>query len=178
MCLTSTLTVARAINYTLRMYTQAESEMTSVERVLHFADGLPAEVYGGSSGTRGSGSGLPDVSSAHDLRRWLRSSTSSTRRSNSASAVIPANSVMSALSVDINTDTDMGAVARGGARVEFVDVCLRYRPGLPLVLRGVSFVVPAVSRLRIVGRSGRGMSPILHALPRTVEPDANTGGGG
>jgi ABC-type multidrug transport system fused ATPase/permease subunit len=45
LCMTQTMTVARAINYTLRSFTQAESEMTSVERVLHFALNLPREDY-------------------------------------------------------------------------------------------------------------------------------------
>ena len=38
--------MARSINYSLRTFTQAESEMTSVERVLHFATSLPEERYG------------------------------------------------------------------------------------------------------------------------------------
>ena len=38
-------------------------------------------------------------------------------------------------------------------RVEFRDVYLRYRPGTPLVLRGVSFAVRSGERIGICGRS-------------------------
>lgn len=41
--------------------------------------------------------------------------------------------------------------------VEFDDVCMRYRPGLPLSLTGLSFTVPAGRRCGIVGRTGAGM---------------------
>ena len=40
----SSMRLARTVNYAVRSLTQLESEMTSVERVLHFAD-LPIEQY-------------------------------------------------------------------------------------------------------------------------------------
>lgn len=42
--------------------------------------------------------------------------------------------------------------------IEFDNVSVRYRPTLPLVLEGVSFKVPACSRVGIVGRTGSGKS--------------------
>ena len=38
--------------------------------------------------------------------------------------------------------------------LEFDQVCMRYRPGLPLALRGLSFRVPPGTRCGVVGRTG------------------------
>lgn len=51
----------------------------------------------------------------------------------------------------------------------FDDVQLRYRPHLPLVLRGVSFTVAPGQRVGLVGRTGSGKSMLMLALLRLVE---------
>lgn len=53
--------------------------------------------------------------------------------------------------------------------VEFQDVQLRYRDGLPLALDGLSFHASPGERIGIVGRSGAGKSSITVALFRLVE---------
>ncbi|PNW84295.1 hypothetical protein CHLRE_04g228650v5 [Chlamydomonas reinhardtii] len=53
--------------------------------------------------------------------------------------------------------------------VEFKNVALRYRPGLPLVLRGVSFKAEARDKIGVVGRTGAGKSSLLGCLFRLVE---------
>jgi len=50
--------------------------------------------------------------------------------------------------------------------VKFEAVELRYRPGLPLVLKGVTFEVPGGSSCGIVGRTAAGKSSLLVALLR------------
>lgn len=54
--------------------------------------------------------------------------------------------------------------------IEFVDLSLRYRPGLPLALEGFSAVVEGGSTTGIVGRTGAGKSTLVLALLRLVEP--------
>lgn len=49
---------------------------------------------------------------------------------------------------------------------------LRYRPGLPLVLRGVSFDVAGGNKVGLVGRTGSGKSSLLLALFRMVEAES------
>ena len=56
---------------------------------------------------------------------------------------------------------------RKGA-VEFRDVWLKYRKGLPPVLKGVSFSVPAGCTAALVGRTGSGKSTTLAALFRSA----------
>ncbi|KAK7454037.1 hypothetical protein VKT23_011548 [Stygiomarasmius scandens] len=56
--------------------------------------------------------------------------------------------------------------------VSFSDVELTYRPGLPLVLKGISFHVNAGEKIGIVGRTGAGKSSLVQALLRLVEIQA------
>ncbi|XP_074658407.1 ATP-binding cassette sub-family C member 5-like isoform X2 [Tubulanus polymorphus] len=59
-------------------------------------------------------------------------------------------------------------------RIEFDSVKLRYRPGLSLALKGVSFDVRSMEKLGIVGRTGSGKSSLGVALFRLVELNAGT----
>jgi len=54
-------------------------------------------------------------------------------------------------------------------RVEIKDVFLKYRPGLPDVLRGLTMDVAPGEKIGIVGRTGAGKSSIMTALYRLVE---------
>ncbi|KAL6214048.1 hypothetical protein ACLB2K_013486 [Fragaria x ananassa] len=53
--------------------------------------------------------------------------------------------------------------------IKFEDVVLRYRPGLPPVLHGLSYTVSASEKLEMVGRTGAGKSSVINALFRIVE---------
>eukprot|EP00804_Cyclotella_cryptica_P002769 CCRYP_021220-RE/>CCRYP_021220-RE protein AED:0.04 eAED:0.04 QI:4107/1/1/1/1/0.71/7/473/383 len=56
--------------------------------------------------------------------------------------------------------------------IEFIGAKLRYRQGLPLVLKGLSISIPAKSKVGVVGRTGAGKSTLMVALLRMVELDA------
>mmetsp|Transcript_54929 Transcript_54929/g.101662 ORF Transcript_54929/g.101662 Transcript_54929/m.101662 type:complete len:1252 (-) Transcript_54929:169-3924(-) len=56
--------------------------------------------------------------------------------------------------------------------VEFHDVSMAYREGLPLSLKGVSFKVPAATSAGVVGRTGAGKSSLLIVLFRIVDATA------
>lgn len=53
--------------------------------------------------------------------------------------------------------------------ITFSNVHMRYRPGLPLALRGLNLEVRGGERIGIVGRTGAGKSSILSALFRMTE---------
>jgi len=59
--------------------------------------------------------------------------------------------------------------------LEFRNVSLRYREGLPLALNNLSFTIPAGKTCGIVGRTGAGKSSITVALFRLVEIEPNVG---
>ncbi|ODN79695.1 hypothetical protein L202_03623 [Cryptococcus amylolentus CBS 6039] len=53
--------------------------------------------------------------------------------------------------------------------ISFRDVQLRYRPDLPLVLKGLNFDIHPGEKIGVIGRTGAGKSGIAQALFRTVE---------
>jgi len=55
--------------------------------------------------------------------------------------------------------------------VAFQGVDFRFNEGTPLVVKNVSFTVPAGAFAGIVGRSGSGKSTIMKLLPRLYEPE-------
>ncbi|KAJ3164514.1 hypothetical protein HK101_000431 [Irineochytrium annulatum] len=61
-----------------------------------------------------------------------------------------------------------GWPARGAITIK--DLSLRYAPGQPLILRGVSVDIPAGGRVAVVGRTGAGKSSLALAVLRIVEP--------
>jgi ABC-type multidrug transport system fused ATPase/permease subunit len=66
------------------------------------------------------------------------------------------------------SDTDLDAWPSVGA-ITFSDVQLKYRPELPLVLKGLSFEVRPGEKVGILGRTGAGKSSLVQAVYRTVE---------
>ena len=54
----------------------------------------------------------------------------------------------------------------------FQDVDFRFSDSTPLVVRNVSFTIPAGAFVGIVGRSGSGKSTIMKLLPRLYNPEA------
>ncbi|PSN69168.1 P-loop containing nucleoside triphosphate hydrolase protein [Corynespora cassiicola Philippines] len=57
--------------------------------------------------------------------------------------------------------------ARG--TVEFRGACASYRPGLPPVLRNITFTIPAGTKFGICGRTGSGKSTLLNAIFRLLD---------
>ena len=63
--------------------------------------------------------------------------------------------------------------SRGALVLE--NVGLRYRPGLPLALEGLSVRIKAGEKVGVVGRTGSGKSSLLMALTRLVAPPLRSG---
>lgn len=53
--------------------------------------------------------------------------------------------------------------------IEFSGVEMRYRPELPLTLKGLDIRIPSASKIGVVGRTGAGKSSLMVALMRIVE---------
>lgn len=53
--------------------------------------------------------------------------------------------------------------------IHIKDLTMRYRPGLPNVLHGISMAIRGGEKIGIVGRTGAGKSSITLALLRIVE---------
>lgn len=59
-------------------------------------------------------------------------------------------------------------------RIEFDQYATRYRPGLDLVLKGITATVEPGEKIGIVGRTGAGKSSLTLALFRLIEPAEGT----
>ncbi|KAK0045854.1 multidrug resistance-associated protein 1-like isoform X1 [Biomphalaria pfeifferi] len=59
-------------------------------------------------------------------------------------------------------------------KIKFIDYKARYRPGLELVLRGVTCEFKAGEKIGIVGRTGAGKSSLTIALFRLIEADSGS----
>ncbi|XUY36693.1 p-glycoprotein e [Leishmania panamensis] len=66
-------------------------------------------------------------------------------------------------------DGGEAAAAAPAGSIVFEHVDMRYRPGLPLVLRDVCFAVAPGQKVGVVGRTGSGKSTLLLAFLRLVE---------
>ena len=69
-------------------------------------------------------------------------------------------------------DIDQLPLPPVAGEVTFQDVDFRFSESAPLVVKRVSFQVPAGAFVGIVGRSGSGKSTIMKLLPRLYQPDA------
>lgn len=63
---------------------------------------------------------------------------------------------------------------RRGLGLELRNLTFSYGPGLPAVLRGVSFRAEPGQTVALVGATGSGKSTLLHLLPRLFEPPPGT----
>ncbi|EIW84231.1 P-loop containing nucleoside triphosphate hydrolase protein [Coniophora puteana RWD-64-598 SS2] len=66
-------------------------------------------------------------------------------------------------------DTSMPAEWPNKGEVEFKNITMKYRPELPLVLKGISMSIAAGEKIGFVGRTGAGKSSVMTALYRLVE---------
>ena len=108
----------KALNWSVRMAAQLETDMVSVERLQHYIADVAPE----------------------------------------APAEVPA--------------ADPPADWPTAGALEFRDVKLRYRPGLPLVLKGLTLSIAAGQKVGVVGRTGAGKSSLVAALLRLVEAES------
>jgi ABC-type multidrug transport system fused ATPase/permease subunit len=134
--------MTETFNWLIRTSTQAEAEMSRVERVMHYIQ-LQSEAP------------LFAASEPHGLAAGVRVDPVC-RLSDEADAE------------RMGLRAPHAAWPQSGC-VQFTDVFMRYRVNLDPVLQGVTFVASPGEKVGIVGRTGAGKSSIMLALFRIVE---------
>lgn len=71
-----------------------------------------------------------------------------------------------------DSDSSIPVTWPSHGKIEFQSVKLRYRPGLPLVLKGLHIRIPEKAKIGVVGRTGAGKSTLMLSLLRIVELDS------
>jgi ABC-type multidrug transport system fused ATPase/permease subunit len=159
LALTYVTQLTGALQWWVRQTAEVENCMTSAERLIEYTE-LPRE-----DGGEGGGGDVvveeeydEEGQEGHPRRR---------RRSIdrvAAGLMLPITAPAAAAGGDLAA----APWPRTGA-VEFREVSARYRPGLPPVLRRLSFVLPAGTSCGLVGRTGSGKSSLMLALFRLID---------
>jgi ABC-type multidrug transport system fused ATPase/permease subunit len=135
------MNVTQSLNWTVRMASDLESQMVSVERIKSYT--------------------IMKQEAAHyliDDPVTLHSSSGGDGHSTVA------NPMGSMAEINLN-----GKVWPQAGKVEVRNIFLRYRENLPLVLNNCSFSIQAGEKVGVVGRTGAGKSSLVTALLRLVE---------
>ena len=57
-------------------------------------------------------------------------------------------------------------------KIEFKEMCFRYKPEMPLVLKNISLNIDPGSKIGVVGRTGAGKTSVFAAILRLTELDS------
>lgn len=142
------------MTWSVRMFTEAESQMSAIERIVEFSDSpFPQEETGGLSAL---------------LTRLAQKAEKSKRKFG-----LGASHGLISKGLTKKLSASMGGPMRGRwpkrGKVVFDKVKMRYRTDLPLALRSVSFTVNPGEHIGIVGRTGAGKSSTIQSLFRLYE---------
>jgi len=105
------------------------------------------------------------------LFQWcIRQSAEVVNQMVSVERVIGFRDLPSEAALSNNYDNDVVSWPSSGG-IEVQDLCVRYRSGLPLSLKGLSFKIDGGSRVGVVGRTGGGKSTLVQSLLRLLEAE-------
>ncbi|CAM42570.1 p-glycoprotein e [Leishmania braziliensis MHOM/BR/75/M2904] len=150
--LTLALEISSLLDGIVTVLASVEADMNSIERVFYMTDhidhedlqgAIEAEVQRIRKAEDGTSQGSPETSSENNES-------------------VGFDSCSSPLLIRQRGNNQFGSIV-------FEHVDMRYRPGLPLVLRDVCFAVAPGQKVGVVGRTGSGKSTLLLAFLRLVE---------
>ncbi|KAF6252647.1 hypothetical protein COO60DRAFT_1704183 [Scenedesmus sp. NREL 46B-D3] len=189
--LTYALQITAATSMTLRVGSTAEQTFNAVERVQEYCH-LPQELSktdgssdaadqstgarsssGSGGGRRRSGGGSGGAATRKAGRPGLLGFGARRDGAGVREPLLPVAAADGATSADAAA-SEVAATPAAEGHIEFRDVNLRYRPGLPLVLRGLSFTVEPGWKVGVVGRTGAGKSSLIGALFRLTEIESGS----
>ena len=166
LALSQIIGVTNAFQWCVRQSSEVETLLISVERMLEYVDLSPVEDVDLE---------LNDATRAETGAHLLAVGTAAV---DGGEVVVP----VAATTVNASPSEEQAPTVtipinwpRSGS-LEFSNLRLRHRAGLPLVLNGVTATIVSGSQVGVVGRTGAGKSSLLAALLRLAEPERNAAG--
>lgn len=136
------------LQWTVRVTIETETNMTSVERLLTFADIQPE-------------ANNPTIETYQNFEAFLKST-------------ISRELLKPQLLQHVDELVSKESVWPYFGCIQISNLSMRYRPGLDLVLKDVSINIAGGAKVGICGRTGSGKSSLMLALFRIVEPEPGT----
>jgi ATP-binding cassette, subfamily C (CFTR/MRP), member 1 len=130
--LTTAISLTSLLNWCVRTFAMLEAAMNSCERVLHYSENIPHEA----------------PSTTKELEDSYASRTRSTVPPESPSDI--------ALAANSGKGENIGSTWPESGRIVLKNLCMRYRPETPLVLKGLTVTIEGGERIGVVGRTGSG----------------------
>ena len=150
--------------FSIRLFTETENQLTSVERLEHYSTGVPLECA--------TAPGAPPLTEA-EAEAAIAACSSLGPPILAPPPPPPPPPPAKPPKLTAFTRGWSAALARHAwparGALAFEAVSARYRPGLPLALREVSFRVPPGASVGVVGRTGAGKTTLTLALFRMLE---------
>ena len=161
------LQTAGIFQFSVRLMSETEAQFTCVERLQHYATGIEHEPIT---------AGAPYTDAEATAALAAAGSTGATAGADASSIIVAPTHRTAVTSCGIpawyapawNAALVRAAWPTAGA-IAFNGVSARYRDGLPLVLRDVSFRVAGGARVGCVGRTGSGKTTTTLALFRLMD---------
>jgi ATP-binding cassette, subfamily C (CFTR/MRP), member 1 len=148
-CLTYTLTLPGALMWLIRNLATAETELVAVERIVEYSQ-------------------IEKEDSAVVLSRKRVTNVSDTINRGSLMFIIEDKKEVSLLRDHAAMDDQISPITINST-IEFQNVTMSYRNGLPPVLKNVNFEVKGGQKVAVIGRTGAGKTSIFMALLRFYE---------
>jgi len=163
------LSVTSKLNWTVRNSIDVETQLSSVERVEEYSSLEP------EGGCNPSQLHDPVYVEALQMRPSILASRLTTKVPESAKPPPPPPALARLLNyvdssgLPLIASSDQPAVWPSRGLVTIKSVYMRYRPGEPLVVRGITVKIAPGEKVAVVGRTGAGKSSLIQMLFRAAE---------
>ncbi|RNF23457.1 ATP-binding cassette protein subfamily C, member 1 [Trypanosoma cruzi] len=180
--LTMAVSINSQLKYVVNQAASVEADMNCVERVQHYTSNIEHEDLmeeineairalekNDKKRRKREGDHITPAGITHDDDDTSTATVSVPLLQESHASVASPELPFSPAGNNNHNDDDGTRENVAAGSLEFRDVTMRYRAGLPHVLCGLTFTIPAGQKVGVIGRTGSGKSSLLLTLLRVVD---------